>query len=80
MTAMALAAIGTDFEAIVEDYSRSQEGLDPVRSQMVATMEKDGLDASFADAPPEVNHVCTKHTVYTREGDVPDTLGTGTYP
>ena len=55
--ALALAAIGTDFEDIVEDYSRSQEGLEPVRDAMVAEMAKDGLDPSFADAPPEVGCV-----------------------
>ena len=54
-TALALAAIGTSFEDIIEDYGRSREGLDGVREDMIQEMSKDGLDASFADAPPEVH-------------------------
>jgi len=54
VTALALAAVGVGFEDIIADYSRSQEGLDHVRTEMVSEMSKDGLDPSFADAPPEV--------------------------
>jgi len=39
---------------IIEDYALSQEGLSRERTQMVQEMAKDGLDASFADAPPDV--------------------------
>lgn len=54
VTALALAAAGIDEEKIIEDYAKSQQGLQRVRAHMVKEMEKDGLDPSFADAPPEI--------------------------
>lgn len=54
VTALALAAAGIDETHIIEDYAKSQVGLAPVRDHMVKEMQKDGLDSSFADAPPEV--------------------------
>jgi len=54
VTALALAAAGVSDEEIVKDYAKSREGLTRVRTMMVQEMQKDGLDSSFADAPPEV--------------------------
>lgn len=54
VTALALAAVGITEEKIIDDYAKSRQGLERVRQHMVKEMEKDGLDPSFADAPPEV--------------------------
>lgn len=54
VTALALAAAGIEEEKIIEDYHKSQKGLDRVRDHMVREMGKDGLDPSFADAPADV--------------------------
>jgi hypothetical protein len=52
--ALALAAVGITEDKIIDDYAKSREGLARVRHHMVKEMEKDGLDPSFADAPPDV--------------------------
>jgi protein tyrosine/serine phosphatase len=52
--ALALSLCGASDEAIILDYARSQNGLDPQRDIMVEEMRKTGLDPEFSDAPPEV--------------------------
>lgn len=59
LIALALAAVGISEERIIEDYAKSREGLARVRQHMVQEMERDGLDPSFADAPPEVLTDCS---------------------
>eukprot|EP01111_Echinosteliopsis_oligospora_P011342 TRINITY_DN3724_c0_g1_i3.p1 TRINITY_DN3724_c0_g1~~TRINITY_DN3724_c0_g1_i3.p1 ORF type:complete len:365 (-),score=109.24 TRINITY_DN3724_c0_g1_i3:163-1257(-) len=64
VTALALAAVGIEEEKIIEDYARSREGLLRVKAHMISVMAKDGLDASFAESPPE----CMRKTFdYMRE-------------
>jgi len=50
VTALALAAVGIDDEKIIHDYTKSQQGLQPI-SNVVAQMAEKGLDSSFADSP-----------------------------
>lgn len=52
--ALALASANVEEHKIVEDFHKSQAGLDRVRSMMVKEMAKNGLDPSFADAPAHV--------------------------
>jgi len=52
--ALALSLCGASDEAIIQDYARSQIGLDPQRPIMIEEMRKTGLGPEYSDAPPEV--------------------------
>jgi len=52
--ALALSICGSSDEAIIQDYARSQDGLEPQRPIMIEEMRQTGLGPEFSDAPPEV--------------------------
>ncbi|KAJ3011762.1 hypothetical protein HKX48_006656 [Thoreauomyces humboldtii] len=54
VVALALHCAGVPLPLILEDFERSQAGLDSQREIMVNEMRKTGLDPSFSDAPRDV--------------------------
>jgi protein tyrosine/serine phosphatase len=52
--ALTLSLCGASDEAIIQDYARSQDGLEPQRPIMIEEMRQTGLGPEFSDAPPEV--------------------------
>jgi len=59
--ALALSLCGGSDEAIIQDYARSQDGLEPQRPIMIEEMRQTGLGPEFSDAPPEVMRVTLEY-------------------
>jgi protein tyrosine/serine phosphatase len=58
VSAFILHIAGVPFNAIIDDYAKTEKGLVPIYDDMLEELRQSGLSEDFAKAPPQV--ICKK--------------------